>query len=168
MREANSARLLPRPKLRDALLLLVLTATSVLLHGYHYGHQDAAVWLPPIKKLLDPSLYPYDATFFLAQTHLTLFPELIAFSLKLTRLPVDLGVFLWHLLTIFLVLLGCWRLSRRCFTRPATQWAAVATVWAAHLMTATGSKISLMDRYLHPRDLVTAAVLFTLVAVLDR
>ncbi len=153
---------------RDALLLLALTAGSVLLHGYHYGHQDGAVWLPAIKKSLDPALYPYDSFFFLAQTKLTLFDKLVAFSVKSAHVPLDLGVFLWHLLTIFLVLLGCLRLARRCFARPATQWAAVTSIWAARLLPIAGTRLNLMDRYLHPRDLVTGILLFALVDVLDR
>ena len=167
MTEANSARLLPRPKVRDWLLLLLLTATSVLLHGYHYGHQDLATWLPPIKQHLDPALYPYNSMFFLALANLTLFDELVAYSVKITHLPLDLGVFLWHLLAILLVLLGCLKLSRRCFTAPAAQWAAVTTVWAVRLLPIAGTKLNLMDRYLHPRDLATGALLLGLVAVLD-
>src|SRR5437879_2882229 len=53
---------------RDLLLLLVLTAAGVLLHGYHLGHQDGAIYLPAIKKNLNPALYPYDSAFFLSQT----------------------------------------------------------------------------------------------------
>jgi len=152
----------------DWLLLLLLTATSLPVHGYHLGHEDQAIWLPAVKKQLDPSLYPFDSTFFLAQTQLSLFDKLVAFSIRVTHLPVDWAVFLWHLLTIFLVLAGCLLLARRCFARPAAQWGAVTAVWAARLMIASGSQIPLMDRYLHPRDLATAAILLALVAVLDR
>lgn len=148
--------------------LLLLTATAVLPHGYHLGHQDGAIYLPAIKKILDPALYPYDAAFFLAQTRWTVFSEIVALSARLTRLPLDLVIFLWHLLTIFLVLLACWQLSQRCFAKPATQWAAVLTVWTARLMPVTGTQLNLMDRYLHPRDLTLAALLFALVALLDR
>ncbi len=152
----------------DWLLLLLLTAASIPLHGYHLGHQDQTVWLPAIKIHLDPGLYPLDATFFLVQTQVSLFDELVAWSARVTHLPLDWAVFLWHVLTIFLVLAACLLLARRCFTRPAAQWGAVTAVWAARLMIASGSKISLMERYLHPRDLATGAVLLALVAVLDR
>ena len=95
MTEKNRARVppsFPVRQTRDALVLLRLTATSVLRHGYHHGHQDAAVWLPPIKKLLDPGLYPYDSIFLLAQAKLTLFDELVAFSVKVTHLPRSLSL----------------------------------------------------------------------------
>lgn len=155
-------------KAKDILLLLILAATAVLPHGYHLGHQDGAIYLPAIKKSLDPALYPHDSVFFLAQTRWTLFPEMVAHSVHITRLPLDWGIFLWHLLSIFLVLLACRELARRCFATRSAQWAAVVTVWAARLMPATGTQLSVMDRYLHPRDLATAALLFAFVALLDR
>lgn len=148
-------------------ILAALSFAAILPQGYHYGFQDQAIWLPAIKRDLDLRLYPHDSAFFLAQTRWSVVPELVAFSVRRTHLPLDFAVFLWHLLAIFLVLLGCWQLSRRCFARPATQWAAVATLWAARLMNVTGTKLTLMDNYLHPRDLATPALLFAFVAVLD-
>jgi len=44
--------------------LLFLTAAAVLIHGYHLGVEDQTIYLPAIKKILDPSLYPRDAEFF--------------------------------------------------------------------------------------------------------
>ncbi|MBI3669147.1 MAG: hypothetical protein HY237_05145 [Acidobacteria bacterium] len=153
---------------RDLLLLLVLAAASVLLNGYHFGQQDGAIYVPAIKQHPDPALYPHDSAYFLAQTRWTLLDELVAFSVHLTRLPLDLCIFLWHLLAIFLVLLACQQLARRCFASPTTQWAAVATIAAARLLPVAGTQIHLTERYLHARDLATAALLFALVAVLDR
>ncbi len=152
---------------RDILLLLLLTVASVLLHGYHLGHQDGAIYLPAIKKNLNPALYPYDAVFFLTQARWTLFDEAVAYSVRATHLPLDLIVFLWHLGSIFLVLLASLKLSRRCFEARTAQWAAVTMIWAARLLPVAGTGLHLMDRYLHPRDLAMAFVLFAFVAVLD-
>ncbi len=153
---------------RDLLLLLVLAVASVLVNGYHLGQQDGAIYLPAIKQQLDPALYPHDSAFFLAQTRWTLLDELVAYSVRLTQLPLDLCVFLWHLLAIYLVLVACRQLARRCFAALATQWAAVAAVAAARLLPVAGTQIHLTERYLHARDLATAALLFALVAVLDQ
>ena len=57
-------------RLRDFFLLLGMTSAAVAVHGYHRGIEDMAVYLPAIKKLLTPALYPYDAAFFPAvHTH---------------------------------------------------------------------------------------------------
>src|SRR2546426_6095684 len=137
---------------RALLLLLVLTAAGVLLHGYHLGHQDGAINLPAIKKNLNPALYPYDSAFFLSQTRWMLFGELVAFSVRLTRVQLDLAVFLWHLLAIFVVLLASLQMSRRIFAAPAAQWGAVLTVWAARLLPVAGTQLQLMDRYLRSEE----------------
>jgi len=146
----------------------LLAASSLLVHGYHLGQEDGAIYLPDIKNNLDPALFPYDSAFFLAQTRWMLFDRLVAASARLTRAPLDYTVFLWHLFTVFLVLLACRELARRCFSHPTAQWAAVLTVWAALLLPVAGTQLDLTERYLHPRDLATAAVLFAFVAVLDR
>jgi hypothetical protein len=155
-----------RTWLREALALSFLALTAILLQGYHYGFEDQAIWLPAIKKSLDPSLYPHDSIFFLAQTRFSLFPQVMAFFIKFTSLPTDVSVFLWHLFSIFLVLLGCLKLARQCFPGPYAQWAAVATIWVARLTPLAGPHLNLMDRYLHPRDLATGFLVLALVAVL--
>jgi hypothetical protein len=155
-------------RLRDALTLSFLALSAILLQGYHYGFEDQAIWLPAIKNSLDPSLYPHDSIFFLAQTRFSLFPQMMAFFIKLTSLPTDVSVFLWHLFSIFLVLLGCLKLARHCFPDPCAQWAAVATICVARLAPVAGPHLNLMDRYLHPRDLATGLLLLALVAVFKR
>lgn len=157
-----------RTGLRDAFVLSLLALAAVVLQGYHYGFEDQAIWLPAIKKSLDSSLYPYDSIFFLAQTRFSLFPQMMAFFIKFTSLHTDTSVFLWHLFSIFLVLLGCLKLARFCFPNPHAQWAAVATIWVARLTPIPGPHVNLMDRYLHPRDLATGLILLALVAILRR
>lgn len=157
-----------RIRTRDSLLLLLLAVAAILVQGYHFGFEDQAIWLPAVKKILDPSLYPYDSGFFLAQTRFSLFPQLVAASVRLTHIPLDLAVFFWHLFSVFLVLLGCRELARHCFPNPSAQWAAVATIWAARLTPIAGAHLNLMDRYLHPRDLATGLLLLAFAAVLRR
>jgi hypothetical protein len=152
---------------RALLSLAVLSFISIFIHGYHLGHQDQAVWLAAVKKSLDPGLYPFDSAFFLAQTQYSLFPQLVAWSVRATHWPLDRVIFLWHLLSIFVVLLATWEIARRVFRTSAGIWGAVATVWAARLLVAGGSKVNLTDRYLHPRDLAVAAILVAFVEILD-
>jgi hypothetical protein len=147
--------------------LMLLTIVSILINGYHLGHQDQAVWLAAVKKSLDPSLYRFDSAFLLSQTQYSLFPQIIAWSVRTSGLPLDLAAFLWHVLSIFLFLLASLQVARRVFPTKYGQWGAVAAVWAARLMTASGSKVNLTDRYQHPRDLAVVALLFGFAAVLD-
>ncbi len=149
-------------------LLLVLTVFAVLVMGYHPGLEDDAFYLSAIKKNLNPALFPHDSEFFRLQFQATIFDKLIAFSVHFSHLPVSWTIFLWQVAAIFLLLHGAWRISRRCFTRPAAQWAAVTTVAVLLTLPLPGIAMTLADQYLHPRTLATAAILAAIVAVLDR
>ena len=83
----------------------------MLVHGYHPFSEDAEIYLPGVEKILHPQLFPTGQEFFLSHAHLTLFPNLVAFSLRVTHLPMDVGLFLWHVASISLLLLACWELS---------------------------------------------------------
>jgi len=150
---------------RDALFLLMLTGGAVLLHGYHVGVQDQAIYLPAVKKLLNPALYPHDSLFFLSQTRWMLFDEFVAWEARITG-SLEWVMLLMQFLTVYLVLLGCLRLARVCFAAEPARWSAVAMVAAMLTLPATGTLIPLVDNYLHPRALATAFILLAWPAAL--
>src|SRR5580658_204417 len=152
---------------RDLVCLFGVTAAAILVHGYHVGIEDMAVYLPAIKKLLNPALYPFDANFFLLYIRWTLFHQTIATTVQLTHLPLDWVLFLWHFAGVFLVLLGCLRLIRRCLPEPAAHWAGVSLVAALLTMPVTGTALFVIDQHLHPRTLATAFLLFAAVSILE-
>src|SRR3989475_12450880 len=71
--------------------LALLTAGVLLVHGYHPGIEDAEIYVPGIKRILDPSLYPFGAEFFLNHARLTLFAQTIAASIRLSHLSFDVA-----------------------------------------------------------------------------
>ena len=157
-----------RQRAWDWLGVLLLTVGAMALHGYHYGVEDQFVYLPAIQVQLDPALFPHDAQIFLLQTRLGLFDKIVATSARLTSLPLDWLVFLWHVATVYFLLLGCLAVARRCSVDRRAQWAAVALVAVMLLLTCAGTLLYIADQYLHPRTPATAALLFALAAVLDR
>jgi hypothetical protein len=167
----NSARLLSGRGdwSASAMLLLALIAgCAFVVMGYHPGLEDDAFYLAAIKRNLNPALYPHDADFFRLQFQATIFDKLIAGSVRQTHLPLAWVVLLWQFAAIFLLLHGCWRISRRCFAKPEAQWAATAMIAALLTLPVTGTGINLADQYLHPRTLATTAIVAAVVAVLDR
>src|ERR1700692_3712996 len=124
----SSTSSLENSSVANLALLAVLTMFALLIMGYHPGLEDDAFYLAAIKRNLNPALYPHDAEFFRLQFQATIFDKLIAFSVRLTHLPLAWTVLLWQVAAIFLLLHGCWRISRRCFMQPAAQWASVTTV----------------------------------------
>jgi hypothetical protein len=155
-------------KIRDAFLLLLLTFAAVAIHGYHYGVQDQFLYVPAIKQHVDPALYPQGGDIFQVHTRVMVLDDLVALSMHATGFPADWAVFLWHLLSLYLLLLACLQVSRRCFHDRRAQWTATVAVAVMLTLEVGATLLFLADEYLHPRTLATAALLFALAAVLDR
>src|SRR5260370_42521993 len=155
-------------KLFTAAMLLLLTLAALLIHGYHVGIEDQGIYLPAVKQHLQPQLYPRDTELFAPQTRPTLFDEAVAASSRLTHLSLEATMLLWHLASIYLVLWGCLRIARRCFSSPQGQWASVALVAALLTIGVAGTGLYLVDEYLNPRAPATAPLLLMLLDILDR
>src|SRR6266702_1628086 len=55
-------------------------------------------------------------------THVVIIDKLIAFTVRLSHLPLAWTVLLGKFDAIFLLLHGYWRISRRCFAQHEAQW----------------------------------------------
>ena len=154
-------------QLRDFFLLLGMTAAAVAVHGYHRGIEDMAVYLPAIKKLITPALYPYDAAFFLLYIRFTVFHSFVAAVTRASHISLDWMIFLLHVVSIFLFLLGCLAVIRKCIAEEVAQWAGVALVAALLTLPVAGTALFLVDQHLAPRTLASAFLLFATVAVLN-
>jgi hypothetical protein len=142
--------------------LLLLAAIAVLVHGYHLGADDAAIYVPAIKHVADPSLYPFGSEFFMSHAHLSLFSDIVGDSARLTRLPIDLVVFAWHLGTIWLMLLAAWNLAALCFEGEGARWGAVILLAALFSVPVAGTALVIMDPYVTARSLSTPATIFAI------
>src|ERR1035438_1863341 len=149
-------------------ILVGLSLFAILIQGYHPGVEDDGVYLAAIKKDLNPALYPHDADFFRLQLQATIFDKLIAGSIRLTHLPPGVTILLWQFVSVFMILWGGLRISRRVFVETHAQWAAVVFIAALLTLPVSGTALYLDDQYLHPRALATAAILAAVIAVLDR
>jgi hypothetical protein len=106
--------------------------------------------------------------FFQSHSHLSLFAKLIAASARYSHLPLHLVVFLWHLLSIFLLLLAAFELAAKVFSDRRACWAGTALLAALLTLPLGGTGLYIMDQYLNPRDLSAFATVFAITRVLDR
>lgn len=150
-------------KLRNVAFLFVLTCAAVLVHGYHPNAEDAAIYLPGVEKQLNPDLFPFNQQFFDSHARFSLFPQLIAQSVKVTHLPLYPVLFLWHLLSIFLFLWACLRLASLCTESIAGRWASVALVAALLTVPVAGTALYIIDQYVNPRNLSAFAAVLAVV-----
>lgn len=154
--------------LKRILGLLPLTALALLIHGYHPYAEDAEIYLPGVLKILNPALFPANAEFFGDHAAHTLYPNVIALSVRLTHLPLPWAAFLWHLLAIFLLLAASWRLGSALFDSDVARWAAVALMAALLTLPLAGTVLYIFDQYLNPRNLAAFSALFAVAEVLHR
>jgi hypothetical protein len=152
----------------DILWLLPLTAGALLVQGYHPYAEDAEIYLPGVEKILHPELFPVGREFFLSHASLTFFPNLIAFSLRATRLPMETGLFLWHVASVFLLLLACWELSGIFFSTARARWGGVCLIAALLTIPVAGTALYIMDQYLNPRNLAAFAGIFMVARTLEK
>ncbi len=154
-------------KYRTALWLILLAIATLFIHGYHPYVEDAEIYLPGIERLLNPALFPVGREFFQSHASMTLFPNLVALSLRITHLPFELGLMLWQVASIFLLLLACWELSGLCFTSARARWGSVALVASLLSIPVAGTALYLMDQYLNPRNLAASAAVFAVARTLE-
>ncbi len=146
------------------LWLLLLTAVATLIHGYHLGTDDAEIYVAAVKKAVDPSLFPFGSQFFMSHGRLSLFSNLVAFSSRLTHLPIDTTIFLWHVSSIFLLLLAAWQLLTVCFEDRRACLTGVALLAGVLAVPVAGTALVIMDPYLTARSLSTPTTLFAIAA----
>ena len=150
------------------LRLALLTFGALLIHGYHVGVEDGEIYLPAVRKLLHPGLYPYATQFFLSHERLSLFAPIVALSARVTHLSVDWAVFLWYNILVFAMLAACWTLLSLCFQSPRARWCGVLLITAVMTMPAANTGLLLIDPYLTARSFSTPLTLFALAAFLAR
>jgi hypothetical protein len=147
---------------------LLLTSVALLIHGYHPYAEDAEIYLPGVLKILNPNLFPVNSEFFGEHAGHTLYPNLIAFSVRFTHLSLPWAAFLWHLMSIVLLLSASWRLASAFFQDERARWAAVALMTALLTIPIAGTALYILDQFLNPRNLAAFAALFAIAEALHR
>jgi hypothetical protein len=150
---------------RPGFTIALLTPAVLLVHGFHPMADDGAVYVAGIKKLANPSLYQLDSVFALSPTRLSIFPHLLAPLLRWGHLPALLLA--CHLASIFLFLLGAWRVATKIFLTAGARWGAVLLAACCFTLPVAGTSLSIMDPYVTARSFSTPLSLFALAAVLD-
>jgi len=147
---------------------LALTALALAVHGYHPYAEDAEIYVPGVLKILDPTLFPANAEFFSEHAGHTLYPNLIAATVRLSHLSLAWSSFAWHVLSLFLFVIAAWNLSAALFEDERARWAGTALLSALLTLPVAGTALYLFDQYLNPRNLAAFAALLALAAVLRR
>ncbi|MBB5346005.1 DUF6798 domain-containing protein [Tunturibacter empetritectus] len=150
-----------------AVLVTALTFLALLIHGYHPYAEDGGIYLPEIKRLLDPALYPYGAEFVVGHLRYSVFAPLVAGLVRESRLSLEMVLLLVHLASFWMTLFAAWLLAARCYASREARCGAVALLAVWLTIPIAGTSLMLMDPYVTARSISTPCALLALVGALQ-
>jgi hypothetical protein len=150
-----------------AVLVTALTFFALLIHGYHPYAEDGGIYLPEIKRLLDPALYPYGAEFVVGHLRYSVFAPLVAGLVRESRLSLEMVLLVVHLASIWMTLFAAWLLAARCYPSRDARGGAVALLAVWLTIPIAGTSLMLMDPYVTARSISTPCALLALVGALQ-
>jgi hypothetical protein len=145
----------------------VLTFFALLVHGYHPYAEDGGVYLPEVKRLLDPALYPYGTEFVVRHLHYSLFAPAMAELVRVSHLSVGMTLLLVHLATFWMTLFAAWLLAARSYGSREARGGAVALLATWMTLPIAGTSLMLMDPYVTARSISTPLALLALVGAME-
>jgi hypothetical protein len=150
-----------------ALFVTALTLLALAIHGYHPNAEDGGVYLPEIKRLLRPTLYPHGSEFVVGHLRFSIFAPVMAGLVRLLHLRVETAILLVHLASFWTTLFAAWLLAARCYASRTARCGAVTllAVWIG--LPVAGTSLMLMDPYVTARSFSTPFALLALVGALE-
>ena len=149
-----------------AALVTALTLLALLLHGYHPYAEDGGVYMPEIKRLVDPNLYPARAGFVAGHLRFSVFAPMVAMMVRLFHSRVETMLFFLYLASLWLTLLAAYQLAARCYVTREARYGAVTLLAVWITLPIAGTSLMLMDPYVTARSLSTPCALFALLGAL--
>jgi hypothetical protein len=148
-------------------LVTALTLIAVVVHGYHPYAEDGGLYLPEIKRLLRPGLYPQGAEFIVGHLRFSIFAPGMAGLVRWSHLRVETVMLLVYLASFWTTLFAGWLLAARCYPSREARCGAVAlfAVWLT--LPVAGTSLMLMDPYVTARSFSTPFALLALVGALQ-
>jgi hypothetical protein len=148
-------------------LVTALTAAALVVHGYHPYAEDGAVYMPEIKRLVDPTLYPHGAEFVMGHLKFSLFAPLMAWLARWTHAGVEATLWMVYGASLWGMLFAGWMVASRCWWSREARCGAVALLAVWITMPIAGTSLMLMDPYVTARSLASPFAVLALAGALD-
>jgi hypothetical protein len=153
--------------LRWQMILLALTACTLLIHGFHPMAEDGGVYVAGLEYILDPTLFPHYTDFVREHLRFSVFSPLLAAFIHITHLSARTTLLLADLLTIWGTLAASREILRRCVQSDAAQLAGVSLLAAWWTLPVAGTSLLLMDPYVTARSFSMPLSLLSVAFALD-
>jgi hypothetical protein len=141
---------------------------GLVIHGYHPFSEDAAVYIPAVKRQLDHSMYAGGSDFFLAPARLSVFSGWVALSARLVHLPLTYVLLGWYLTALTVFLAACWKICMLCFQDRSFALFGTASITALLTLPVANSSLLISDPYLTSRSLSTPVLLWCVYFALNK
>jgi hypothetical protein len=148
-------------------MVTALTLLAVAVHGYHPYAEDGGLYLPEIKRLLRPELYPQGAEFVVGHLRFSIFAPVMAGLVQWSHLSLEMVLLVVHLASFWTTLFAAWVLAARCYKSREARCGAVALLAAWITLPVAGTSLMMMDPYVTARSFSTPFSLLALVGVLE-
>jgi hypothetical protein len=144
-----------------------LTFVTLLVHGYHPYAEDGGVYMPEIKRLVDPTLYPHGSDFVVGHLRYSVFAPMIAGLVHWSGLSVEMVLLVVYLASFWTMLFAGWMLAARCFESREARCGAVMLLAVWMTLPVAGTSLMLMDPYVTARSIAAPCALLALVGALE-
>ena len=142
---------------------LVLTPIALLAHRYKYVNDDQILYIPFLRRRMEPALYPGDYFFDQPQAGVSLFEDALVWPIRF--LGMEWTMLLGYVLAQALILLCLFFLARRLTSRRAAYLAMILFILPVSI---GGTYVRTYDNYFNPRTFTLPLGLLTLIALWER
>jgi hypothetical protein len=150
-------------RLTAVVVALALTPLALIAHSYKFVNDDQILYIPFLRRRLDPALYPGDYFFNQSQASLSLFEDVLIWPVRL--LGLEWAMLLGYLLAQAVILLCLYALAVRLVSRRAAYLAMILFFLPISI---GGTFVRTYDNYFNPRTLTLPLGLLTLIALWER
>lgn len=157
------ARILP-----EWVFPILLVPVVLAIDSYHPWAGDAGIYVAGVRHIVDPQLYPLNAIFVTAFTHLSVFAWLLAAATRWTHLSLSRLLLPTYLFSIWLLLEASRGLARLLFSDGYSRVCAVLLMAGCYALPVAGTALFIADPYVTARSFSTPLSLFAIAACLDR
>jgi hypothetical protein len=149
------------------LILLALTALTLLIQGYHPLAEDGGIYAAGVEYTLNPTLFPHYTLFVTEHLRFSLFAPTLAGIVHITHLTLAWVLLLTDILSLWLTFYAARKLLQRCIISEPAQLAALCLLSVFWTLPIAGTSLYLMDPYLTGRSLSTPLTLLAIAFALD-
>lgn len=149
------------------LLTGALALVAVGIHGYHPFAEDGGVYVPGVRYVLDPTLYPEGTRFVTSHLGYSRFAPLVAGLVRSTGVGLEVMLLLLHGASYWLMLGAAWMVAKNCFRRAEERIGAIVLLAVWMSMPVAGTSLMLMDPYVTARSFATPLTVAAIAGMLN-